>query len=193
MLWDSRSVQTNNQQRGDASLLLPLFFLTRSSHSIWPQTPGQGRGLALRLCWSLKMLAGLVEQQLTCCSGHDEDSTVQAEKTKTMWIHNTESSECFRLTLSKASCIVWWKRRLAPLRHPLFTHLPPSLPYSLSLKDPSAPWRRRLRSTGTQTWTVEALLKIFDRSCVFHLNVANICKNVNRSTFAYSWGHDNII
>lgn len=114
VLWDSRSVQTNNQQRGDVSLLLILFFLTPRSHSFWPQTPGRGCGHALCLRWSLEMLAGLVRQQFTCCSLHDKDSTEQAcglgKSKNTMWIQIL-----WALRLTPSTPDVWWKGRPSTL------------------------------------------------------------------------------
>lgn len=192
MLWDSRSVQTNNQQRGDASLLLPLFSLTRSSHSIWPQTPGRGCGPALWLRWSLEMLAGLVKQQFTCCSVHDEDSTVQGSvrgerrRRGGEQKHNV-NSWCLVL-LSIPGCrplqpdALWGG--FLPLRRPLFTRLPPSLPNTLSPRDPQEEafalgWHRNPK-------TVEALAEAalpFWKSKSVH-----VC-----CMWKYSWGHDGII
>lgn len=108
------------------------------------------------------MLAGPVKQQFTCFSVHDEDSTVQGcglGEGRQKLNYSKCLMFCPLSVLDRCplqpDALSSGRGVFSPLRCPLFTRLQPSLPDSLSPKDPSAPRSRRLHSAGTQTSTIE--------------------------------------
>lgn len=92
------------------------------------------------------MLAGLVKQQFTCCSVHDEDSTVQGcglGEVRQKLNYSKCLMFCPLSVLDRcplqSDALSSGRGVFSPLRRPLFTRLPPSLPDSLSRKIPVLP------------------------------------------------------
>lgn len=88
-------------------------------------------------------------------------------ETKTQWVFVTfRTSEAFKVDALYSLMHCLMEASFYPWGVLLFTRLPPSLPDSLSLKDPSAPRRMRPRSDNRKNLNYQG----------FRQKVANICK-----------------